>query len=109
GPYFITAARLNADGSIDSTFGKHGSIKTNLGEDCRGIAIQPDEKILLVGRNKDSIVTLRYLPDGTPDKSFGNNAKVATTFGSNQYAGTSVAIQSDGKIIIAGYGEAQLF
>ncbi len=51
GPYFITAARLNADGSVDTTFGKNGLIKTSAGEDCNSIAIQSDGKIV-VGRSK---------------------------------------------------------
>jgi uncharacterized delta-60 repeat protein len=102
--YIITAGRFNADGSIDTSFGKHGSIQTDLGQGCGGIAIQSDGKILFVGRNNARVVTIRYLPDGILDKSFGNNGSVESSFGSSAYAGTAIAVQQDGKIIIAGYG-----
>jgi uncharacterized delta-60 repeat protein len=102
GPYYITIARLNSNGSIDSSFGSNGFIKTLAGDQGQGIAIQPDGKILIVGVHTGNAITLRYLPDGSPDKSFGNNGVVETKFGNNTSSGNTILIQPDDKIVIAG-------
>ena len=48
---------------------------------------------------------MRYNTDGSLDTSFDSDGKVTTDFGSaNDYA-RSVAIQSDGKIVVAGYSQ----
>ncbi len=102
GPHYITIARLNANGSIDSSFDTNGTIKTLAGENSHAIAIQPDDKILIEGYNKGNVLTLRYLSDGTPDASFGNHGVVETSFGSGVSSGNAIAVQPDGKIVVAG-------
>ncbi len=104
GPYYINIARLNANGSIDSSFGTNGTIKTLAGENSHAIAIQPDDKILIEGYNKGNVLTLRYLSDGTPDASFGNHGVVETSFGSGVSSGNAIAVQPDGNIVVAGDG-----
>ena len=45
----------------------------------------------------------RYNINGSLDSSFGTGGKVITPVGSDADYGNSVAIQSDGKIVVSGY------
>ena len=45
---------------------------------------------------------MRYLADGTLDSSFGSGGKVITAINNYGGYGKSVAVQSDGKIVVAG-------
>ncbi len=97
-------------GSLDPSFGVGGTAITSITgssvdypSDC---AIQPDGKILVTGyysiSNARSIFLVRYNQNGTPDSTFGSNGIVKTSFGSSQAAGNAVAVQPDGKILVAG-------
>ncbi len=100
----VLLARYNADGSLDPTFGTGGKIITTLRDvtyGAKAIALQSDGKIVAVGQvfnpyGSDFLLT-RYNSDGSLD--FGS---VTTTFGNNSSA-FDVAIQSDGRIVAAGY------
>ena len=101
------AARFNADGSLDSGFGTDGKliINNDLEEEAFGAALQPDGKIIIAGLSGNPTNGLRLTlerinQNGTIDQSFGASGKVVSTF-ANSFA-TSVAIQTDGKIIAAG-------
>lgn len=96
-------ARFNADGSIDQDFGDDGKVTTNftnnVSEESLGVAIQPDNKIVVVGYSGLSVALARYLPDGTLDDTFGVDGKAFTSVVGRAFA---VALQPDGKIVIAG-------
>jgi len=111
--YDFALVRYNTDGSLDSTFGTGGKVLTAIGsyhDEAYGIAIQSDQKIVAVGRSSDSTNTnsdfslARYNTDGSLDSTFGTGGKVLTAIGStgDNYA-HSVAIQSDGNIVAAGF------
>lgn len=104
-------ARFNENGTLDQTFGKGGWVATNFSvgfAEATTLAIQPDGKIVVCGTgfSPDALATsfialARYLPNGSLDTSFDGDGKVETSFGT--YGGAnSVAIQADGKIVIAG-------
>ena len=103
--------RYNPTGTLDTTFGSGGKVVFGLeslhDEELNDVAIQPDGKIVAVGdsnsSNNSGFLVLRFNPDGTRDTGFGNNGIVRTTFGSNAAFTESIAIQTDGKIIAAGY------
>jgi uncharacterized delta-60 repeat protein len=104
-------ARYNIDGSLDTSFGTGGKVTTSMGEQSSGaeaIKIQSDGKIVVAGYstnnlNASAIALARYNPDGLLDTSFGTGGKTTTSIeGNNEYA-NSLVIQSDGKIIAAGY------
>ena len=71
-----------------------------------GLAVQPDGKIVTTGSDSTNdladAVVCRYLPDGTLDTSFGGTGKVRTSIANFRLAAFAVAIQTDGKIVIAG-------
>jgi uncharacterized delta-60 repeat protein len=107
-PYKLLLYRFSAAG-LDSTFFNGGTAVIQIpGMQVRShsIAIQPDGKIITGGavlnNNNDSQVIglnlYRYLANGTPDASFGNNGLVAITDGIFNEA-TAVLAQSDGKIV----------
>jgi len=69
--------------------------------------LQPDGKIVVVGYSVNGsdeydFAVVRYNPDGSPDSSFDGDGKRTIPIGtSNDYA-RSVALQADGKIVVAG-------
>ena len=76
------------------------------------LAIQPDGKIVVAGvfqcQWQPDFALARYLPNGTLDATFGGDGTVLTDFGSGSedYA-NALAIQPDGKIVVAGYSDCQ--
>jgi uncharacterized delta-60 repeat protein len=98
-----------APGDLDPSFGSGGMVKLleSSGESyAEGIAIQPDDKIVLAGEEKGNAVVLRLLPNGQPDPSFGTGGKVTLSFPGGQSEARAVALQPDGKIVVAGAAEA---
>lgn len=93
-----------APGDLDPTFGNGGIvINRNLyGVNAKSIAIQPDGKIVVSGGNVIGFRTVRYLTDGSLDISFGGTGMVLTPVGNAYSHADSVAIQADGKIVVAG-------
>ncbi|MBL7942418.1 MAG: hypothetical protein JNM00_06615, partial [Flavobacteriales bacterium] len=107
----FTGLMLQAQpGALDQTFGDGGTLSVDfdsLNDEAKGIIVQPDGKILVAGSasidyvNKFAIARLN--PDGTFDTTFGTNGKVETQMGnSNITFGECIALQPDGKIIVAG-------
>ncbi|MBD2089905.1 putative Ig domain-containing protein [Microcoleus sp. FACHB-1515] len=103
-------ARYNADGTLDASFGIGGSVTTDIRNNSNdvgfGMAVQSDGKILLTGFTSpsspaDDFVVVRYNPDGTLDTSFGTGGIVITE--TNGGFAHRVAVQSDGKIVVAGH------
>jgi uncharacterized delta-60 repeat protein len=66
------------------------------------IAVQPDGKIVVVGETAtaDELAVLRFLPNGQPDTIFDRDGKVSIP---NMFTAADVAIQIDGKIVVAGF------
>jgi uncharacterized delta-60 repeat protein len=108
-------ARYNPNGSPDLGFGTDGKVTTDFGLAEQGfsytewgsVAIQGDGKIVVAGRAYISstgfdLALARYNPNGTLDTSFGTGGKVTTDFGTNYDGAFSLALQQDGKIIVAG-------
>jgi uncharacterized delta-60 repeat protein/CSLREA domain-containing protein len=95
-------------GDLDTTFGTGGMVTTDFagGSDIgRALAIQPDGKIVVAGHaqagGEGDFALTRYNVDGSPDTTFDGDGKVLTDFGSGD-EGRAVAIQPDGKIVVAG-------
>ena len=107
----VMLLRFNSDGSLDSSFGKGGIVThsglSNANFWGRAVAIQPDGKIVVVGisytAKKCDVLTLRYNADGSLDKAFGEDGVAPSSCppGGHDW-GRSIAIQPDGKIIVAG-------
>lgn len=104
-------ARLNANGSLDSSFGVSGKIITNVtghDDEANAVELQSDGKIVVTGKSiADSFPNydfsmVRYNDNGSLDTSFGTSGKVVTSVNNSEDGSSSVAMQPDGKIISAG-------
>jgi uncharacterized delta-60 repeat protein len=96
-------ARYNTNGILDNSFDFNGKLTTNLGstDAATAVAIQSDGKIVVAGRSDTNIAVARYNSNGTLDNTFNGTGKVVFNLGAAGYA-SSVAIQPNGKIVIAG-------
>jgi uncharacterized delta-60 repeat protein len=103
-------ARLNADGTMDATFGTNGTALAWFPSPSRAwprdVAIQPDGKIVVAGRvqrsNRSDVALARFLPNGTLDPAFGSGGRVETALGADDDEAHGVAVLPDGKIVVAG-------
>jgi uncharacterized delta-60 repeat protein len=146
--------RLNADGSLDTTFGSGGRVVPDLGgqfsagltladvlvapdgtlvvvgesggstailrfsasgtlaspprltaglSGLREAVVRPDGKILVTGAGAESAFAVgRFLPDGSPDPAFGTGGRVGVNFGGGFPGVDGLALQPDGRILLAG-------
>src|SRR3954468_327865 len=100
-----------AAGSIDSLFGTNGTVVRNIfNSDDYGfaVAVQSDGKVLVAGRASNGVsggsdfAVARFNSNGSLDTSFGMNGIATTDLGSLSDSAYAMAIQSDGKIVLAG-------
>lgn len=111
----ITVAKFNTDGSLDGAFGT-GIVTAligagNVDEVARAIAIQNDNKIVVGGyyystqssSDKPQFVLVRFNTNGTLDSTFSGDGKFATVVGPGGGWGYCMALQGDGKILLAGH------
>lgn len=101
---FFGLARLNADGSLDASFGTNGRVLTSFGTfaGARTGLLQPDGRIVAVGWvGSSNIAAARYNPDGSLDPTFGGDGTVTVTV-PGSFDVQAVVLQPDGKLVIAG-------
>jgi uncharacterized delta-60 repeat protein len=105
-----------AAGDIDTSFGTGGRVISDVSmnfDEAHAVAVQSDGKIVVAGFAQPSeddsrdFAVLRYGSTGAPDSSFGSEGRVLTDFFGGLDEADAVAIQPDGKIVVA--GEAQVF
>ena len=101
-------ARLRPGGALDGSFSGDGRVRIDLGAADRALDITaaPDGKIVVVGQRNTAIgarwFVLRLRSGGVRDDSFGGDGVVFTDFSRRFEHATAVAIQSNGKILVAG-------
>jgi uncharacterized delta-60 repeat protein len=105
----FTAARYKMDGSLDSSFSSDGIVTTDfngMNDWAKSIALQPDGRIVVAGSSEKEtdleFALSRYHSDGTLDTSFSSDGMQMTEISSFDDHGEAVAMQPDGKIIVAG-------
>jgi uncharacterized delta-60 repeat protein len=105
----IAVVRYNPDGLLDGSFGADGIETTTVGIEsaANSVVLQSDGKILVAGQSYNvsnfDFVVVRYNSDGSLDSSFDTDGIVTTAIGSGTDVASSVVVQSDGKILVAGY------
>jgi uncharacterized delta-60 repeat protein len=104
----LAVVRYNTDGSLDTSFDGDGKAITPVGSSADigySVAIQPDGRIVVVGTSRNGAVSdfaiIRYNTNGSLDTSFDGDGKVMTSIRGEDNA-RSVAIQTDGRIVVAG-------
>ena len=111
--YDIYVSRLNADGSLDTTFGNNGHVLTFIEGDNYGAGVVVDSagRILVVGTadaqssdttNYSDMVVLRYTPNGALDPTFNGVGYRRINFGRYDY-GSGIALDGD-RIVVVGTG-----
>jgi uncharacterized delta-60 repeat protein len=100
---FFELARLNTDGSPDGSFGSGGLVLTPFPGGGLAVAgaLQPDGRIVAVGIAGPAIAAARYNVDGSLDPTFGTGGQVTLPL-AQPFAVRDVALQPDGKLVIAG-------
>jgi uncharacterized delta-60 repeat protein len=104
---------LLLSGDLDTTFDFDGKAITDVNTGNYDFAlattIQSDGKIIVIGDTDNGTNTdfgiVRYNTDGSLDTFFGNGGKATFSFGTGFDFVNAVAVQTDGKIILAGYAE----
>jgi uncharacterized delta-60 repeat protein len=107
--------RLNTNGTLDSSFGSGGMVTINVpsglggGVQVIGVATQTDSKIVagistVNSDGSESFSLSRLNPNGSLDGSFGSAGLVTTFPFGQQRSPTVLALQPDGKILLAGDG-----
>lgn len=100
-------ARFTATGAPDPAFDGDGRVTTSFGPEDGGAAdvvLQPDGRIVVAGFYASDFALARYNTGGSLDPDFNGDGKLTTDFGGVSEQATSVALQSDGKILAAACG-----
>src|SRR5215468_84181 len=114
-------ARYNSNGTLDTTFGTGGKVGTAFASgpisysQAFSVAVQPDGRIVAAGYTEIGaclfngleqpcfdFALARYNSNGTLDASFGSGGRVTTDFAGPNDQAESVAVQPDGRIVVAG-------
>lgn len=97
--------RLNADGSLDNSFGTDGIVIASSGGNdiSSSVLIAEDGKILLAGDSDQNFSVAKFNSDGSLDTSFGTNGWAITIFDESTSIIEQIALQNDGKIVLGGF------
>jgi uncharacterized delta-60 repeat protein len=99
-------ARYHSDGRLDAGFGDGGKVTADLGdsEGASALVLQPDGKLVVAGRSDADFALARLHADGRLDADFGAGGRVTTDFGFYLEGAFAVALQPDGRLVLAGGG-----
>jgi uncharacterized delta-60 repeat protein len=108
----LCMSRHLSDGTLDSSFGINGVVDTTQAiPNCQIISIesQSDGKVIAVGNCSSltspggkQVYVSRYNTDGSFDVGFNGTGTVYATLPNTEFGTRAVAVQSDGKIVVAG-------
>lgn len=106
--FLFCPAKSDAAAVLDQSFGTNGTLSVYVGSAVQlsDIGVQTDGKIVVAGtirtENANDIVFARFLPNGSPDTSFGNNGISIISPSERDDAMLDFEIQADGKIVAVG-------
>ena len=105
--YDFALVRYTTAGALDATFGTGGKVTTDIGADYGyAVAIQADGKIVVGGTSNgagtNDFALARYTPAGVLDTTFSQDGKVLTDINTDNDDIRAIAIDADGKIVVAG-------
>jgi uncharacterized delta-60 repeat protein len=99
-------ARCTSDGRLDTTFGTAGSVAINYNVVINDAAADAQGRLVLAGHgtlgSNVDMVAMRLNANGAWDTSFSDDGIVATDFAGYADDALSLALQADGKIVLAG-------
>lgn len=99
-------ARVNPDGSVDTSFGTNGgtSIPIGFSSSLRGVGLQSSQKIVAAGYSDGQCVLIRLNTDGTLDTTFGDLGVVTNKFGAYNVL-LDMLVDSSDRIVVAGVSD----
>lgn len=100
----LVLVRYFSDGRIDASFGTGGRMVVDFGQAndaAYALAVAPDGKLVAVGQSDGNFAVARFDADGRLDPAFASGGVALMDLGGSDLAG-AVAVQADGKIVIAG-------
>lgn len=110
----LTIQRFGADGTLDRSFGRRGSVIVGQAHRPPGnlfalpkIVVMPNGRVVVAGHLEhaglDEMVAFRYLADGRPDPSFGQGGRaiLATSVAAFTWG---LAVRPDGGVVLSGDG-----
>jgi len=121
--------RFNADGSLDRSFGDNGAVIINFHESnghdsVRWLVQQADGTLIATGQatpsnpfNYHDMPIVRLLPDGQPDLTLDGDGRVTIELSDSPYgqgagnvaAASSLASEPDGRMIVVGNGNSNIW
>jgi uncharacterized delta-60 repeat protein len=99
----FAVVRYLPNGALDLSFGTNGKVVTPIGssnDEARAVAVQPDNKIVVVGSAENGgaldFAVVRYDANGALDNTFGpgGTGKIVTTVGTPQHWSFNPAVRS---------------
>jgi len=112
GAWNFAVVRYNVDGTLDTSFDSDGKVTTDIGVSTEdyiySLDLQSDGKIVVAGNSygggQSDFALVRYNTNGSLDTTFDMDGKVVTDIGAAIADNArSAAMQSDGKIVVAGF------
>jgi uncharacterized delta-60 repeat protein len=109
---------FGGDGIVTTRFFNHPNPQLDSDDRASDLVIQPDGKIVVVGTTRrgatvpvEDFAVARFDGNGNLDKTFDADGKQKIDFGEGGSLASAVALQADGKIIVAGsqYASQQQF
>jgi uncharacterized delta-60 repeat protein len=109
--------RFNSNGSLDNSFGVSGRTQLDFqlyfpedGNTYKQLVIQPDNKIIVVGTDNgySKFAIRRFNANGSTDNTFNSGAILVGDYRGIPGNVTAVALQNDGKIVIAGMADEKI-
>jgi uncharacterized delta-60 repeat protein len=113
-PKRFALVRYERSGSLDPSFKGDGTVITDItpyDDGAYGVAIDPDGRIVAAGLAGGGgpaprFATVRYLPGGSLDTTFGGDGMVTTNLTPHFDSAWSVAVQADGSVVCSGVSGA---
>jgi uncharacterized delta-60 repeat protein len=106
-------ARYTANGTLDNTFDSDGRLTTTIanGAEAYAVTLQTNNRIIAAGysvnaSSNNDFTIVRYTTSGGLDNTFdGDGIAIKTFLSGKEDIAYAVAMQGDGKIVVAGYSE----
>jgi len=107
GSQMMSVTRLNPNGSLDATFDADGTATIDVGsmaDLANDAVLQPDGRIVVAGYSQgdEDVAVARLNTDGSLDATFSTDGKATVDFGGIATFGNAVALQPNGRIVVAG-------
>jgi uncharacterized delta-60 repeat protein len=111
----VAVARYLPNGTLDGSFGGDGVVLTTFGrrfQSASAVGLMPDGRIVVAGFTSNGTTgrsaVARYRPDGSLDRTFGDDGRVTTDLSPSGERFEDVAVLPGGAIVAAGHAESGL-